>query len=130
MERRQINNILANINRLGHFHFGDIPGRHEPGTGKINYRNVFKAVLDLGRRYQGYMAFEYGRIAPLEENLAAVRKLANFAGGSWAVHYELSTGLTTGLLLLTVNCGLSTAFMSRLGLEPRTLALKGQCSTA
>jgi hydroxypyruvate isomerase len=78
MEGNLISNIRSNIDRIGHFHVGDVPGRHEPGTGEINYRNVFKAIYELGDRYQGYVALEYGRVAPLEENLAAVRKLANF----------------------------------------------------
>ncbi len=64
---------------IGHFHVGDVPGRHEPGTGEINYRNVFKAIYELGDRYQGYVALEYGHLAPLEQNLADVRKLSNFA---------------------------------------------------
>lgn len=79
MEGNLINNIRSNIDRIGHFHVGDVPGRHEPGTGEINYRNVFKAIYELGDRYQGYVALEYGRVALLEENLATVRKLANFA---------------------------------------------------
>jgi len=79
MEGNLINNIRANIDRIGHFHVGDVPGRHEPGTGEIDYRNVFRAIYDLGDRYPGYVALEYDRVAPLEGNLAAVRKLANFA---------------------------------------------------
>jgi len=79
MEGNLINNIRAHIERIGHFHVGDVPGRHEPGTGEINYRNVFKAIYELGERFPGYVALEYGRMAPLEENLAAVRQLANFA---------------------------------------------------
>ena len=79
MEGNLINNIRFHIDRVGHFHIGDHPGRHEPGTGEINYRNVFKAIYELGDRYKGFVALEYGRQAPLEENLAAVRKLANFA---------------------------------------------------
>ncbi|MGD0922729.1 MAG: TIM barrel protein [Terriglobia bacterium] len=78
MEGNLISNIRSNIDRIGHFHVGDVPGRHEPGTGEINYRNVFKAIYELGDRYQGYVGLEYGHVAPLEENLAAVRKLANF----------------------------------------------------
>jgi hydroxypyruvate isomerase len=78
MEGNLINNIRVNIDRIGHFHVGDVPGRHEPGTGEINYRNVFKAIYELSDRYPCYVALEYGHIAPLEENLAAVRKLANF----------------------------------------------------
>jgi hydroxypyruvate isomerase len=79
MEGNLISNIRAHIERIGHFHVGDVPGRHEPGTGEINYRNVFKAIYELGDRFQGYVGLEYGRLAPLEENLAALRKLTNFS---------------------------------------------------
>ncbi len=79
MEGNLIDNIRSNIDRIGHFHVGDVPGRHEPGTGEINYRNVFKAIYELGDRFQGAVALEYSRVAPLEEDLAAMRALANFA---------------------------------------------------
>lgn len=79
MEGNLIEKIRMNIDRIGHFHIGDVPGRHEPGTGEINYRNVFKAIYDLGERYQGYAALEYSPQAPFEENLATMRRLANFA---------------------------------------------------
>ncbi len=78
MEGNLIDNIRSNIERIGHFHIGDVPGRHEPGTGEINYRKVFEAIYQLGERYDGYAALEYGRQAPLEENLAAMRTLTNF----------------------------------------------------
>jgi hydroxypyruvate isomerase len=79
MEGNLIENIRMNIDRIGHFHVGDVPGRHEPGTGEINYRNVFKAIYELGDRFQGSVALEYSPLAPLEENLAAMRALANFS---------------------------------------------------
>ncbi len=79
MEGNLIGNIRSNIDRIGHFHIGDVPGRHEPGTGEINYRNVFKAIYELGDRFTGSAALEYGPLAPLEENLAAMRKMANFS---------------------------------------------------
>ncbi len=78
MEGNLIQNIRAHIDRIGHFHVGDVPGRHEPGTGEINYRNVFKAIYELGDRFQGSAALEYGPLAPLEKNLADMRELANF----------------------------------------------------
>ena len=78
MEGNLIGNIRSNIDRIGHFHIGDVTGRHEPGTGEINYRNVFKAIYDLGDSYRGYAALEYRPLAPLDENLAAMRKLTNF----------------------------------------------------
>ncbi len=79
MEGNLIENIRMNIDRIGHFHIGDVPGRHEPGTGEINYRNVFKAIYELGDRFRGSAALEYSPLAPLEENLIAMRKMANFA---------------------------------------------------
>ena len=79
MEGNLIENIRTNIDRIGHFHVGDVPGRHEPGTGEINYRNVFKAIYDLGDRFQGSVALEYSPLAPLEKDMAAMRVLANFS---------------------------------------------------
>ncbi len=78
MQGNLIENIRSNIDRIGHFHIGDVPGRHEPGTGEINYRNVLKAIYDLGDRYHGSAALEYGPLAPVEENLEAMRRMANF----------------------------------------------------
>ena len=49
-----------------------------PGTGEVNYRNVFRAIYDLGDRFQGTAALEYSPLVPLEQNLADMRKLANF----------------------------------------------------
>jgi hydroxypyruvate isomerase len=79
MEGNLIENIRNNIDRIGHFHIGDVPGRHEPGTGEINYRNVFKAIYELGDRFKGSAALEYGPLAPLEQDLADMRKMTNFA---------------------------------------------------
>jgi hydroxypyruvate isomerase len=78
MEGNLIENIRNNIDRIGHFHIGDVPGRHEPGTGEINYLNVFKAIFDMGDRYKGSAALEYAPLAPLEENLAAMRSMSIF----------------------------------------------------
>ncbi|HEY3127835.1 MAG TPA: TIM barrel protein [Acidobacteriota bacterium] len=76
MEGNLIQNIRNNIKRIAHFHIGDVPGRHQPGTGEINYRNVFKAIYDLG--YQGFAALEYGPTVPLLENMAEMRKMTLF----------------------------------------------------
>jgi len=79
MEGNLIDNIRTHIDRIGHFHVGDVPGRHEPGTGEINYRNVFKAIYELDDRFQGSVALDYNPLAPLEDDLAAMRALANFS---------------------------------------------------
>ena len=79
MEGNLIESIRSNIDRIGHFHVGDVPGRHQPGTGEINYRNVFKAIYDEGDRFRGSAALEYSPTVPVEQDLAAMRQLANFA---------------------------------------------------
>jgi len=65
-EGNLINNIKKYIDCIGHFHIGDNPGRQYPGTGEINYKNVFKAVWET--QYDGYLAMEcgYGNKTPLE----------------------------------------------------------------
>jgi len=57
-EGNVINNIRDNIQYIGHIHIGDVPGRKQPGTGEINYPNVFKAIADTG--YDGFVVFECG----------------------------------------------------------------------
>jgi hydroxypyruvate isomerase len=43
---------------IGYIQTGDVPGRKEPGTGEINYKNVFKTVHEKG--YQGIIGMEHG----------------------------------------------------------------------
>ena len=57
-EGNLINNIRRYFDLIAHFHIGDAPGRKEPGTGEINYRNVLKAIHDTG--YTGILAMEHG----------------------------------------------------------------------
>lgn len=56
-EGNLISTITGNIDLIGHFHTGDVPGRHEPGTGEINYANVLKAIDDAD--YKGYVGLEF-----------------------------------------------------------------------
>jgi hydroxypyruvate isomerase len=78
MEGNLINNINLYRDRIGHYHVADLPGRHEPGTGEVNYRNVFKAIYGLCGSFQGSVGLEYRPLAPLEDNLLEMRKLATF----------------------------------------------------
>lgn len=49
--------INENIDLIGHFHVADAPGRHEPGTGNIDYVSVLKEISKL--QYNGYIGLEY-----------------------------------------------------------------------
>ncbi len=53
-----IPNLCGNIDGIAHIHIGDNPGRKQPGTGEINYPNVFKALAETN--YDGYVAVECG----------------------------------------------------------------------
>lgn len=70
-------NLIARIKQhapiIGHIHIADVPGRHEPGTGEINYANVFEAIAAAG--YQGYVGLEFRPKADPAAALAAVRGL-------------------------------------------------------
>tara|TARA_B100001989_G_scaffold99086_1_gene69281 strand:- start:1850 stop:2764 length:915 start_codon:yes stop_codon:yes gene_type:complete len=58
----QEGNLIPNINKcwneIGYFQIGDNPGRKEPTTGEINYRNVFKFIH--GKGYEGILGMEHG----------------------------------------------------------------------
>ena len=66
-EGNLINNIRKYHKEIGHYHFADNPGRHEPGTGEINYNNVFKAIYETN--YRDIVACEFGKQKPTEEVL-------------------------------------------------------------
>jgi hydroxypyruvate isomerase len=74
MEGNLIETLRANIGAIGHFHVGDVPGRHEPGTGEINYGNVFKAISETS--YRDFVAMEYVPSRDAMATLADVRALA------------------------------------------------------
>ena len=56
-EGELVNTIRANIAHIGHVQIADNPGRHQPGTGEINYRFVLGALEAAG--YEGYVGLEY-----------------------------------------------------------------------
>lgn len=60
--QRNEGDVIANINlcwdEIAYFQIGDNPGRKEPGTGELNYRNIFKHIYDKG--YRGVMGMEHG----------------------------------------------------------------------
>ena len=68
-EGNVIRNIRDHVDHIGLFHFADDPGRKEPGTGELNYTNIFKAIHDTG--YTGYVALEHGKTGTVEEALKA-----------------------------------------------------------
>jgi hydroxypyruvate isomerase len=77
MQGNVIQRIRDSFAEVGQYHFADVPGRHEPGTGEINYRNVFRAIYDLG--YRGFITAEYHPTDFSFRDLEVVRDLATFS---------------------------------------------------
>jgi len=67
-------NLIPNIDmawsEIATFHLGDNPGRKEPTTGEINYRNIFKHLYDKG--YKGVLCMEHGNSKRGKEGEMAV----------------------------------------------------------
>ncbi len=59
--------LEANLSRIGHIQIADNPGRHEPGTGEINYPYLFALLDRLG--YDGWVGCEYKPKAGTEAGL-------------------------------------------------------------
>lgn len=79
-EGNLINNIDATWDEIAYFQIGDNPGRKEPTTGEINYKNIFKHIYDKG--YRGIMGMEHGNAKEGKEGelalIQAYRESDNF----------------------------------------------------
>jgi hydroxypyruvate isomerase len=75
-EQVQIGNVIRTLTEAADivavFHIADNPGRNDPGTGEINYHNVYKAIQKTG--YSGYVAMEY---LPLGEQVDSLTRALN-----------------------------------------------------
>ena len=67
-EGNLIEKLQKNIDLVGLVHIADVPGRHEPGTGEINYANIFRKLAQL--KYDRYAAMEF---EPAGDPVAALR---------------------------------------------------------
>jgi len=67
-------NLIPNIDmawdEIAAYHIGDNPGRKEPTTGEINYKNIFKHLYEKG--YKGVLCMEHGHSKPGKEGERAV----------------------------------------------------------
>lgn len=60
--------VRENLPFIGHFHVADCPGRHEPGTGSVDYVSILRQIDAMG--YDGYFGLEYRATIPDEKTLA------------------------------------------------------------
>ena len=80
-EQRSYGNLIEklekNVEWVGLVHIADVPGRHEPGTGEIDYGNIFRKLAEL--KYGGVMAMEYYPTGDAETSLKKQRVAAEEA---------------------------------------------------
>jgi hydroxypyruvate isomerase len=69
-----IEKMEKNIDLIGLFHIADVPHRHQPGTGEINYNNIYKRMVEL--KYDRYIAMEFMPVGDPIQILRAARQHA------------------------------------------------------
>jgi hydroxypyruvate isomerase len=69
-EGNLIPNIEKSWDEIAYFQIGDNPGRKEPTTGEINYRNIFKYIHEKG--FDGILGMEHGNAQPGKDGEKAV----------------------------------------------------------
>lgn len=82
--QRNIGNLINHMDEcwdeIGYIQIGDVPGRKEPTTGEINYKNVFKHIQEKG--YKGILGMEHGISKSGKEGelalIQAYREVDNF----------------------------------------------------
>jgi hydroxypyruvate isomerase len=72
-EQRAYGNLIEkleqNIDLVGLVHIADVPGRHEPGTGEIDYANIYRKLAQL--KYNKFITMEF---YPTQDPVATLRK--------------------------------------------------------
>ncbi len=69
-EGNMIPNITMCWDEIAYLQIGDNPGRNEPGTGEVNYKNIFKFLYEKG--YKGVLGMEHGNSKKDKEGELAV----------------------------------------------------------
>jgi hydroxypyruvate isomerase len=73
-EGNLIEKLEKNIEHVGLIHVADVPGRHAPGTGEINYANIFRKLVEL--KYDKIVAMEFMPQGDAVEELRKAREMA------------------------------------------------------
>jgi len=69
-----IEKLEQNIDEVGLIHIADVPGRHEPGTGEVNYSNVYRKLGEL--HYNRVIAMEFYPTGDVVQTLRKAREEA------------------------------------------------------
>lgn len=73
-ESEPVEDVLKQyIAKIGHIQIADSPGRHQPGTGEMDYKSILKLIDELG--YKGRVAMEY---VPDPDTLTSLEWVKNY----------------------------------------------------
>jgi hydroxypyruvate isomerase len=78
-EGNLIEKLEKNIDKVGLVHVADVPGRHEPGTGEINYASIFRKLAALGYKNRAAMEF-----LPTGDPVASLRAAREYVAAATA----------------------------------------------
>lgn len=74
-EQKQAGNLIEklakNIDQVGLVHIADVPGRHQPGTGEVNYNNIYRKLAEL--HYDRYICMEFMSTGDPQDTLKKAR---------------------------------------------------------
>lgn len=73
METDLIGALKRYIEDIGYIHIADIPGRHEPGTGNVDWKGVLRRLR--AAQYDGFVGFEYSPQGDSARSLRQIRSL-------------------------------------------------------
>jgi len=79
-EGNLIEKLEKNLPYVAVIHIADVPGRHEPGTGEINFVNIYRKLAEL--KYNGVVAMEFKPAGDPVATLRAARVMAESAVSS------------------------------------------------
>jgi len=71
MEGNLTKTMQENLARIAHIQIADNPGRNEPGTGEINFTNLFRFIDEM--KYEGWIGCEYNPAGKTEDGLGWVK---------------------------------------------------------
>ena len=75
MKDFDLHEVLDNIDSIAHFHVADCPGRHQPGTGDVDYVTILHEINKT--RYNGYIGLEYRATIPDGETFGFIDEVKN-----------------------------------------------------
>jgi hydroxypyruvate isomerase len=74
-----VGTISRELSSIGHIQIADVPGRHEPGTGSIDFVAVFEVLERLG--YSGWIGCEYTPAGRTSDGLRWLTQFRQAIGG-------------------------------------------------